>query len=278
MSTAENEARLKAIVDNVVDGIITIDEHRVVDTFNPAAERLFGYRANEVIGQNVNMLMPEPYHGEHDDYVNNYLTTGEAKIIGIGREVIGLRKDGSTFPLELAVSEMGVAGVRMFVGILRDISERKESEALIAEQNRRLLELSTPVLKVAEDVVLLPLIGGIDSERASQIIENLLNAIRDSGSRVAIIDITGVPMIDTYVADHIIKTIAAAEMLGAKVLVSGITPDVAQTIVKLGINTSAISACGPLQEGIAQALLMTRHAAERSFAGLYEGGRQEMNE
>ena len=95
---AEAESRLQAVIDHVVDGIITINDRGIVDTFNPAAEKIFGYNAGEVIGQNVKMLMPEPYHSGHNGYVSHYVHTGDAKIIGIGREVVGLRKDGTTFP------------------------------------------------------------------------------------------------------------------------------------------------------------------------------------
>ena len=125
---ADAEERTRSIVDNVVDGIITIDERGRIQTFNRAAERLFGYRAEETIGQNVNMLMPAPYHAEHDGYVASYLRTRQAKIIGIGREVEGRRKDGSTFPMELAVSEFRLEERLYFTGIVRDITERKRAE------------------------------------------------------------------------------------------------------------------------------------------------------
>lgn len=135
----ENEDRLRAIVDTAVDAIITIDDHGRIDSVNPAAQRLFGYSAGELVGRNIRILMPEPYAGEHDGYLARYLRTGEARIIGIGREVVGLHKDGSTFPLSLAVSEFRVAGQRMFTGILHDISNRRrlEREVLEASANEQ---------------------------------------------------------------------------------------------------------------------------------------------
>jgi PAS domain S-box-containing protein len=128
----ESEGRLRAIVETAVDGIITIDERGNVSSFNPAAVRLFGYTPHEVIGKNVNQLMPAPYHEEHDGYLHNYVTTGTKKIIGIGREVIGRRKDGSEFPMDLAVSETLLGDRRIFTGIVRDISERKRVDHELA--------------------------------------------------------------------------------------------------------------------------------------------------
>lgn len=122
LAAREAENWYERIVENVLDGIVTIDERGVVQSFNPGAERLFGYDAAEVIGQNVKILTPEPYRTDHDRYIQRYLETGEARVIGIGREVEGQRKDGTVFPLGFAVGESTTDEQRMFVGILRDLS------------------------------------------------------------------------------------------------------------------------------------------------------------
>ena len=149
----ESEGRMRAIVNTAVDGIITIDDRGIVENLNPAAARLFGYSPEEVIGRNIKMLMPEPYRGEHDDYLVNYLATGNAKVIGVGREVAGRRKDGSVFPMELAVGEMTAAGQREFTGIVRDITERKRTEEhqrlLVSELDHRVKNILAQVAVVA---------------------------------------------------------------------------------------------------------------------------------
>ncbi len=133
----KSENHLTAVLESVVDGIITIDDKGKINSFNPGAERIFGYSASEVIDQNVRNLMPEPDRSAHDSYMESYLTTGKAKIIGIGREIIGLRKDGTTFPGDLAISEFWLGDERYFSGIVRDISDRKKSEKDLVDSQRR---------------------------------------------------------------------------------------------------------------------------------------------
>jgi len=125
---AEREAHLRSILDTVPEAMIVIDEHGLVTSFSAAAAQLFGYRPEDVIGRNVRMLMPEPYRGEHDNYIGNYLRTGEARIIGYGRLVKGLTKDGAVFPIELAVGEARANGRRIFTGFVRDLTSRQKME------------------------------------------------------------------------------------------------------------------------------------------------------
>jgi PAS domain S-box-containing protein len=132
----KSEQRIRSIVENVIDAIITIDEKGIVQTFNPAAERIFGYNANEVLGQNIKKIVPQPHKDLHDGYIRRYLETGEYRIIGKTRELSGIRKNNTLFPMEISVSEMRLGDEVSFIGIVRDISERKliESELIEARE------------------------------------------------------------------------------------------------------------------------------------------------
>jgi len=138
----EREALLQAILETSPDGLITIDEHGIIQSFNPAAERMFGYGAVEVMGRNVSCLMPSPYRENHDGYLARYLGTGEKRIIGIGREVLGQRKNGTIFPMELAVGEVRAQGRRFFAGFVRDVSARQRAEQRVQELQSELIHVA----------------------------------------------------------------------------------------------------------------------------------------
>jgi two-component system sensor kinase FixL len=140
--SGEGEALLRSILETVPDAMVVIDHHGVIQSFSRAAERLFGYRPDEVCGENVRLLMPSPYREAHDGYLARYMATGERRIIGIGRVVVGLRKDGSTFPMELSVGEVRHAGHRLFTGFVRDLTERQQTERRLQELQDGLLHVS----------------------------------------------------------------------------------------------------------------------------------------
>ncbi len=217
---------LQALLDAAVDAIIVIDELGSITTFNAAAERLFGYAAGDVIGQPVEVLMPEPYHSAHHSYIERYLATGEPHIIGIGREVLGRRANGETFPIALSVGESRAANGRSFVGIIRDLSAQRAAEvrtrsiearlthvgrfdlmgemaagiaheinqplsaiATYAQAARRILERDQPGMKSLIDVCL-----KIDEQalRAGRVIENLRKFIKKQDVRVENLDVNAV--------------------------------------------------------------------------------------
>jgi len=139
---AEREAHLQSVLDTVPDAMIVIDTRGIMQSFSATAARLFGYEAAEAIGQNVKILMPTPYREGHDGYLKNYMTTGERRVIGIGRIVVGRRKDGSTFPMELSVGEMSVGERRFFTGFARDLTERQDAQQRLQDLQSELIHMS----------------------------------------------------------------------------------------------------------------------------------------
>jgi PAS domain S-box-containing protein len=136
----KSESRARAVLDNAVEGIVTIDQRGTIESVNPAAQRIFGYEADEMLGRNVRMLAPEPHRSQHDGFIANFLATGERKVIGIGREVEGRRKDGTTFPLYLSVAEVASGRERTFTGIMRDLTQIKRSEQELRSVQQQLYE------------------------------------------------------------------------------------------------------------------------------------------
>lgn len=197
----EQVRNTQTILDNVLDGIVTIDQHGTISTFSAAAQRIFGYSEQEVIGKNVAILMPEPHRSKHDSYLANYLSSGVAQVIGIGREVPGRRKDGTHFPLELSISKTSRDGETLFIGITRDITERKRIEQLKNEFVAKVShELRTPLTSISGSLDLLaggatgplpettrPLvdIARTNSKRLARLIDDLLDMEKMAAGKLA---------------------------------------------------------------------------------------------
>ena len=375
----------QALIAFTADAVISIDTKGSIELFNRAAEELFGYTETEILGKNIKMLMPAPHHDKHDAYLSTYLRTGKINILGSRREVEGLRKDGSTMPIEIGIREFKVGGRQIFTGVVRDLTEITESRAEVAEalavldsigtsqamiefdldgnvitanarylsmmgytlpeilgkphsifvesdykesaeyrefwndlragvfqsgdfkritkdgqdvwiqasynpvldpdgkprkiiknavditekrrsfqdakalserQRKDIMELSTPALSVWDGVILLPLIGTLDSYRMQRCTEMALSHMQEEEAQVIIIDITGVPVMDTMVANNLMSLASSVRLMGGQCVVTGISPATAITIVNLGVNLSHLDTRGSLQEGLKLAIKM----------------------
>jgi PAS domain S-box-containing protein len=252
---SRNSDMLQMLVQNVQDYAITLlDKEGRVLTWSPAAQKLKGWLADEIIGQSFSRFYPaedvkagKPQHelevaakeGRFED--ENWRVRKSSERFWASVVITALRdKDGS---------------LRGFGKLTRDLTDRKQAEEKIKKQAQEILEMATvPVVQVWDGVVLVPLIGTLDSSRTQQLMERLLQRVAESGAPVAVIDITGVPTIDTQTAQHLLETVSAVRLLGADVVLTGVRPTIAQTLVHLGVDLSSVTTCSSLSAGLGKAL------------------------
>jgi two-component system, LuxR family, sensor kinase FixL len=260
-----SEERWRSVIESAVDGIVVIDSKGRIEAFNPAAERLFGYESAEVLGQNVKVLMPSPYRDEHDHYLARYLATGDAKIIGIGRDVMGRRRDGTTFPLRLSVGEMSIAGERKFTGVLNDLTARVRMEEQLREQ-AALVRLGEMAAVIAHEIKN-PLAG---IRGAVQVIGGRL----PSGSREAAITGEIVNRIDTL--NRLIQDLLLfARPPQPRPTLVDVSPLIVTT-VDLLISDAALSGIDIQVEGSAPPLVADPELLKIVFQNLIVNGAQAM--
>lgn len=234
--------------------IILLDTEGKVVTWCPAAERLKGWKAEEIIGQDFSRFYPpeDVQKGKTKMELERALVDGRFEDEGWR-----VRKDGSRFWANVVTTALRDANgtLKGFGKVTRDLSDRRAMEEELRTQSQEILEMATvPIVQVWEGVVLVPLIGTLDSQRTQQLMERLLNRITETGSPVAVLDITGVPTVDTQTAQHLIETISAVRLLGAEVVLTGVRPIIAQTLVHLGIDLSNVITRASLAAGLRMAL------------------------
>jgi PAS domain S-box-containing protein len=261
----EQNLALRA-VQQMLDGIadyevIRLDREGLVRSWNPGAVKLTGYVADEVVGRHVSMFYTEDdaRAGMADREMSGAARTGSLEVEGWR-----IRKDGTRFWANVMLSPIldDQGELTGFVKVARDLTERREQEQLVQRQRDEILELSTPVIQVWDKVLILPLIGTLDSMRAARLTESLLERIAADQAEVVILDVSGVPAVDSGVARHLLKTVEAARLMGAASILSGVRPEIAQSMVHLGIDLAGLRSRTSLKDALQLALRMVRAGAD----------------
>jgi len=247
-----SQAYLASIVECSDDAIYGKTLDGTILSWNQGAERIYGYAAAEMVGRPVSVLVP-PNKPDEVPAILEKVRRGE-RVSHF--ETTRVRKDGEVIDLSLNVSPIRDASGQI-VGAsttARDITEQKKMREALAQRAKEILDVSTPVLQVWEGVVVAPFIGTLDTQRAQQFMERLLDKIVETNSAVALLDVTGVPAIDTRTAQHLIETITAVRLLGAQAILTGVRPAIAQTLAHLGINLADVVTRSSLAAGLRVAL------------------------
>jgi PAS domain S-box-containing protein len=249
-----SEDSFRLLVESVKDyAIIMLDPEGNVASWNAGAERFKGYSSEEIVGKNFCCFYtPEDVQrGLPDQELKSAAKDGRFEDEGWR-----VRKDGKKFWANVIITALRDKDgtLRGFSKVTRDLTDRKQAEEKIMQQSKEIMDLSTPVMQVWRGVVVAPLIGSLDSTRTQQFMERLLDRIVETNSPVALVDIMGVPTVDTQTAQHLIETISAVRLLGAQVVLTGVRPAIAQTLVHLGIDLSGITTRSSLSGGLQVAL------------------------
>jgi PAS domain S-box-containing protein len=244
------------LLEAAPDAIIIVGTDGRIMLANAQTDKIFGHKREDLVGKDVEILMPERFRAKHTRHRKDYLVEPVNRRMGVGMELVGLHRDGSEFPIEVSLSPLYIEGSLYVSAAVRDVTERREYEQRLRRQHDEIMELSTPVIQVWEKVLTLPLIGTLDSLRAARLTEGLLSRISETQAEVVIFDISGVPTIDTQVAQHLLRTVQAAALMGSTSIMCGVRPETAQSMVHLGIDIGQLLSRGTLQDALQLALTL----------------------
>ena len=247
-----SQAFLAAIVDSSDDAIYGMTLEGIIVTWNTGAEKVYGYSAAEIVGHSISGLVPVNRPDEVPQILEK-IKRGE-RVDHF--ETVRMKKDGDLVDVSLTISPIRDAAGKIIGAstIARDITEQKRMREALQQRAQEILEVSTPVLQVWEGVVVAPFIGTLDTQRAQQFMERLLERVVETNSSVALLDVTGVPSVDTRTAQHLIETISAVRLMGAQAVLTGVRPAIAQTLAHLGINLADVITRSSLAAGLRVAL------------------------
>ena len=253
---ANTAATLATVLDAAPIGFLLASSNGTIQHFNKYAERLFGFTKQELLNKNIEVLLPDHIRDAHVAMRNNYIDDAWPRMMGTGRELYAQRKDGSQFPVEIGLGPVDIDGVLHITVTVVDITEKRQLEAqkksqLEQSHYQELMELSSPLLSVWQGIKVLPLIGTLDSIRTQDAMEKALTCMAEEQIQVLIVDITGVLTVDTMVSDHLIRMATAVRLMGGDCILTGISPEIARTVIQLGVDLSTLHTRSSLADGLA---------------------------
>lgn len=257
-----SEAMFRDLLESAPDATVIVGSDGRIALANRQAEALFGYGREELVGRDVELLVPERFRRHHPSYRRGFFADPKARPMGVGLDLFALRRDGTEVPVEVSLSPLETDQGVLVSAAVRDVTERRHQLEQLRRQRDEILELSTPVIQVWDRVLALPIIGTLDSTRAALLTESLLEEIGRQQAEIVILDISGVPTIDTLVAQHLLKTVQAATLMGAASIMSGVRPETAQAMVHLGIDMGQMRSRGTLRDALLLALQMLHERAD----------------
>ncbi|GAA1999322.1 PAS domain S-box protein [Catenulispora subtropica] len=261
-----DQSMFNALLESAPDAMVVVSPDGRIALVNRQTEVMFGYTRDELVGQPIEVLVPQRLRGRHVHHRDGFFAAPQMRPMGMDLDLFGVRKDGSELPVEISLSPLATDGGKLVCAAIRDVTERREQAERLKRQRDEIMELSTPVIQVWDRVLALPIIGTLDSGRAARLTEELLEKISELQAEVIILDISGVPTVDTLVAQHLLKTVQAATLMGATSILSGVRPETAQAIVHLGIDLGRLRSRNTLREALQLALQVIRDRSTSATA------------